>query len=557
MSKQAHGGSAPRVTPIALTPAADAGRVRTGARPLLAAALALLLTVLLVLVLRASEPAAAAPVFGVVDTTDSPDIAPGDGQCAAQYQGVCTLRAAVQELEAQGGGEIVLPAGIFKLTIAGGSAVDSGSGDLEITKAIKVAGDGAGTTVIDGNNAHRVFDIHSGGALDVRNVSIRGGLGDRSDPTGHSHGGAIHNHGNLIVVEATVSDSSVTATGWGGGAITNAGNGTAALQNVTIARNLTDSSGGGIENLGFLELFNVTLTENTSSSRQGSGISSSASATAKLNQTLLAANGPGLTPGVYNCAGPITSTGYNLDSGSSCALAGAGDLSGTDPRLDVAALNDGGSVFYYPLLAGSPAIDGGNPAGCAPVDERGAARPADGNGDGTAVCDIGSYEHPAGGGGTGGGTGAAEDRPAVSTGSGNKVTRPPSKKQIADQGSAGQSGGRGSAGGGTQQATIAGLELIAPKRFAFGRLKRGRRSLLLGFESQAPGRLGLVLKRGPKTLARGGATVTKVGDFGYRLRLPGKLRPGTYRLRVSFTPNGGERSAKTFRIKFVRKRARR
>jgi len=40
---------------------------------------------------------------------------------------------------------------------------------------------------------------------------------------------------------------------------------------------------------------------------------------------------------------------------------------------------------------GSPAIDGGDNGVCPPVDILGALRPADGNGDGSPVCDIGAY----------------------------------------------------------------------------------------------------------------------------------------------------------------------
>ncbi|MBI3162673.1 MAG: S-layer homology domain-containing protein, partial [Chloroflexi bacterium] len=45
------------------------------------------------------------------------------------------------------------------------------------------------------------------------------------------------------------------------------------------------------------------------------------------------------------------------------------------------------------LSVGSPAIDSGNGASCPAVDQLGVARPQDGNGDGTAVCDIGALEY--------------------------------------------------------------------------------------------------------------------------------------------------------------------
>jgi hypothetical protein len=51
-----------------------------------------------------------------------------------------------------------------------------------------------------------------------------------------------------------------------------------------------------------------------------------------------------------------------------------------------------GDDFGMAPAAGSPAIDSGDAAACPPVDIRGLARPADGDGDGESMCDRGAYE---------------------------------------------------------------------------------------------------------------------------------------------------------------------
>ena len=61
--------------------------------------------------------------------------------------------------------------------------------------------------------------------------------------------------------------------------------------------------------------------------------------------------------------------------------------------------NNGGPTQTHALVAGSPAIDAGDPGGCRDnsgallqTDQRGFARHVDGNNDGTARCDIGAVE---------------------------------------------------------------------------------------------------------------------------------------------------------------------
>lgn len=71
-------------------------------------------------------------------------------------------------------------------------------------------------------------------------------------------------------------------------------------------------------------------------------------------------------------------------------------MSSTDPLLGALT----GSPAYFPLNADSPALDAGNNATCAaaPVNntsQNGVTRPTDGDGNGAATCDTGSYEAPA------------------------------------------------------------------------------------------------------------------------------------------------------------------
>ena len=113
-------------------------------------------------------------------------------------------------------------------------------------------------------------------------------------------------------------------------------------------------------------------------------------------------------------AATLISQSYNLlGNNTGCTMtATTGDQVGTsgspiNPKLSSPANHGGPSLTDAPL-ASSPAIDAGNPAApggggtaCAATDQRWALRPADGDGNGSALCDMGAYEASASAPGTG------------------------------------------------------------------------------------------------------------------------------------------------------------
>jgi hypothetical protein len=373
------------------------------------AALTAAATAVILVVATTQTRAQSVPTFTVVEPTDAPD-AQLNGVCASTNQGLCTLRAAVQEAEFAGGGRIVLSAGVgdYRLTIPAGPEADpflpcpaqppgpsscptNRTGDLDIRTNVIINGIGVADSVIDGANINRIFDVHAGGRLWLQDVTLQNGKADFDQATYHEHGAAIHNHGRLDLDRVAIINSSSTSPShaWGGGGITNAGE--AQLVNVTIARNSTDAQGGGIENRGTLRSLNVTIAENSAPPSKGGGVFFATAPTVQwfTADAIVALNRKGA-----DCAGmqKIISGGANLGSDNTCRFAGLKDRRRVKPGFNRNAF---GPPLFYPLLPKSYAVD--RHYLCQYNDIRSVARPLDGNGDGIVRCDSGSYELEPGG----------------------------------------------------------------------------------------------------------------------------------------------------------------
>src|SRR5439155_20196636 len=145
-------------------------------------------------------------------------------------------------------------------------------------------------------------------------LRIMNGRADFDGATNHVHGGAIHNHGYVNLYHVVIDDNVAEVPGWGGGGITNGGDGVASLTEVTVARNTTASRGGGIENPGRLSLRNVTVAENQAPTAAGGGLWNSGSATPSSSIVASNTGGDCLTPAA------ISSAGYNLEGDGTCGF---------------------------------------------------------------------------------------------------------------------------------------------------------------------------------------------------------------------------------------------
>jgi len=323
--------------------------------------------------------------------------------------------------------------------------------NLTITKSITLIGAGATTTLIDGQNRAPVITIpaptppatiadlavalsevtiqhgRGGNAAGINNSAtltmtdvvitqnqeglLAGGLytigravvtrATITHNTGAEIGG-VHAGGTLILTESTINQNTngglynlselqlqrVTVTANQGTGIINAYNLT--VTNSVISNNIAQtnspSGAGGIFNTskGLVNLNNATVSSNT-----GIGIATSLFlfGTVTAHNSIVANNSP------TNCveingqepSQAFRSNGHNLENTATCNFTLSSDLQNSDPHLS--------SAIGAPLpLVGSPAIDAGDSLNCPAVDRLGTPRPIDGNGDQSAMCDIGAFE---------------------------------------------------------------------------------------------------------------------------------------------------------------------
>lgn len=204
-------------------------------------------------------------------------------------------------------------------------------------------------------------------------------------------GGGVFNLGLINLLGSTLNLNHSRE----GGGIYNSG--TAWILNDTLSGNRADITGGGLFNTGPLAFLNNTTVVNNladadaNGTGEGGGVHSANGNLAAANSLIGQNNSYGVN--APDCSGPLSSFGYNLiQSTAGCTLTGTltGNIIGQSPKIGPLQDN-GGSTWTHALLADSPAINAGNPSGsffdyCLSVDQRGVSRPIG------PRCDIGAYE---------------------------------------------------------------------------------------------------------------------------------------------------------------------
>jgi hypothetical protein len=315
-------------------------------------------------------------------------------------------------------GSIAIRGGSITGNTATGSGPSSGGGVLNVRGDVTIT-----DTVIAGNDASRAGGgiEASGNAVDPANTTLIGVvLADNSTGASPGNGGGFHltgpgatdvvdstvtgnvaaNEGgglwNSAVGEMTVSgtlladnvangDGTENGAEEGGGGLFNDG-GTLEVFDSTVSGNAApNGAGGGVLDVnGTITLIGVTVTDNTSPLGAGVfGFESPQLETVVFGNSIIAGNNGD------DCGGSLESLGGNV-LGAGCADV-ASDTVTDDPELGALADNGGPTLTHLPAQ-GSPAIDSGLAELCSETDQRGTARPIDGDGNGVATCDAGAVE---------------------------------------------------------------------------------------------------------------------------------------------------------------------
>jgi hypothetical protein len=293
-------------------------------------------------------------------TSGADDAFPGDGQCeTAVNNGVCTLRAAIEESNAHGG-----PDGIFFDIPTTDPGYSNGTWTINLAKALpdvidsaNVNGPGADKLVINGGSAFRVFNVTSTGTVSFTQLTMANGNAVSNN------GGGIQNAstGTVNITACTLSGNAAN----NGGGIYNSTTGTVNVSNSTLDGNSANGPsqtplGGGIYNpSGTVTVTDSTLinnralrTNNGQANGEGGAIYNDANGKLDIVGSRFSSNSAAVDPNVNAASGGGGAITYQAG-----AFGNSGRMNITNSTFNGNSCNAGGGAIFINGFFNAPATN--------------------------------------------------------------------------------------------------------------------------------------------------------------------------------------------------------
>lgn len=230
---------------------------------------------------------------------------------------------------------------------------------------------------------------------------------------------AVNDSGSIVITESTISENiangdSLTLGETGGGGFFN-NNANVLIENSTISNNFTAQDGGGFlhtpgnaaERVNAKTVLNNVTIRGNRAAAVGGGFYAESLATQPvlISNTIISGNDG--QQGGQECwdegQNAVISVGYNIIADDvDCTNFQFDNTTQIGAGANLAPLAaNGGPTCTHAIQLPSQAVDRGAPPSqtgngtCTPNDQRGGERPADGDGNNEAVCDIGAVEYNA------------------------------------------------------------------------------------------------------------------------------------------------------------------